>query len=419
MRLNIAFILLTFIICTAARSQDWQATAIPASARYDDVFFINDSVGWAVCGEGKIYHTTNGGNTWIVQFTTTKYLRSIKFVTPEIGYCGSLDTHLYRTTDGGQSWVDISAAITPKPAGICGLSVPDAQHVYGCGIWRSPAFIIKSSDGGVTWTYQDMSAYAKALVDIYFLNKDTGFAAGTANPSSRGGIVLYTTNGGATWEVKFETMTAEDIIWKIQSPDNNYFFGSVYGSPVTNARIVRSTNRGITWSTIQVKPSYHSFEMVGFLDRSTGWVGGRQTIFKTTDGGLTWSDNLMTGDRAFNRFFRLSNNLAYLSGNLIYKYKKDTPDPVDPGGLRNDHSIVVHPNPVNGRGRIQLQFVYNTFADVSLYTGDGKKIAILLHEHVSAGKRTISLNLNRYAAGVYYLVLNTNEGVMHTRLVKR
>lgn len=407
------------ILCSSLHAQfDWSVTGAPRSGRYDDIFFINDSVGWAAGADRQILCTKDGGASWQLQFTAPgKYLRSIEFATDRLGFCGSLDSTLYKTEDGGLTWIDITSDIHPRPPGICGLAAPDSLHIYGCGVYRSPAFIIKSSDGGRNWTYMDMSAYASRLVDIYFINKDTGFATGTANPETDGGIILYTANGGATWQVVFKTLVNDDFVWKIQTPDNMHFFGSVHSLPGTSSRILRSDNGGLKWTAIEVTASYSNLEMVGFVDRMTGWTGGRDALYKTTDGGATWTTNLTNYNVGFNRFFRVNASTVFLSGYLIYK-KKGGPEPRPDNSLAG-YNIRVTPNPANGPAKIILEVGWSTFANVSLYNANGTKLRNYLHAHVPAGTRTFDLDLTAYPAGTYFLVLRTNEGMTHCEVVKQ
>jgi photosystem II stability/assembly factor-like uncharacterized protein len=411
---------LCFFVSLQANTQSgWSATTIPASGRYDDIFFLNDNVGWAAGGDFKIFHTRDGGDSWQLQFSSTHYLRSIEFATPQLGFCGSLDSSFYKTTDGGKTWTDISSEINPKPPGICGLSTPDSLHIYGCGIWNSPAYLIRSADGGTTWTYTDMSAYAHTLVDIYFINKDTGFASGTANPATEGGIVLYTTDGGNTWQTKFKTMIPDEYIWKIQSPDNIHFFGSVNSPPSsTTTRMLQSSDRGITWRSRVIKNMFYDVEMIGFTDSLTGWTGGRSSLFKTTDGGLTWSDNLINTTRNYNRFFLTSKGTAYLSGTRIYKQKFGNPV-ISPRDSTIEHTISYSPNPTESFSRVDIDFKQNTFANLSLYSLEGKKLQTLLHEKVARGKKSINIFLTKYPVGAYFLVLRTNEGFLNIKVIKR
>ncbi|NEO62685.1 MAG: hypothetical protein F6J98_20510 [Moorea sp. SIO4G2] len=45
----------------------WVATPAPLAGRYDDIFFINPNVGWAVNGNGQILKTEDGGGHWKIQ----------------------------------------------------------------------------------------------------------------------------------------------------------------------------------------------------------------------------------------------------------------------------------------------------------------------------------------------------------------
>ncbi len=152
-----------FMFMTLSAFSQWTTLNIPSAGRYDDVFFVNDSLGWAAGGNsGRIYKTTNGGTSWTMQYNTGDYLRSIEFVNPLVGFCGSLESSLFKTTDGGATWIDIASTISPVLAGVCGLSAPSENVIYGCGIWSEPAFVIKSVDGGTTWTSINLSQYASA-----------------------------------------------------------------------------------------------------------------------------------------------------------------------------------------------------------------------------------------------------------------
>lgn len=400
-------------------AQNWKATNIPLSTgRYDDIFFLNDSVGWAVGGNlFKIYHTTNRGESWQEQLSPGKYLRSVEFLTSKLGFCGSLDTSLYKTTDGGATWKDIASTISPRPVGFCGLASPDSMTIYACGIWHSPAYIVRSTDQGNTWTHYDMSAYAQALVDMYFFSRDTGFAIGTAKDSADGGVILYTTNGGAAWQVMHKTKMPGDIVWKIQSPDRKNFFASVSALPSTgNARILKSTNKGATWNTLTFLQVFKHLQVIGFVDSLTGWTGD-DDIYETNDGGTNWKAILPNGT-GFNRFFRVNDSVAYISATTVYNRTYKLAAPVVTPNV-DKHSLRVMPNPTPGNVKVEVSFHNNTFANLSIYTANGRRVKQLIHSRVGVSQRTLSLNIYEYPAGIYYAVLRTNEGMLYRQFIKK
>lgn len=410
------------MICLPVTAQTGWRTIGPelSVARYDDIFFINDSTGWLAGGaEGKIFRTNNGGNSWTHQFTSGKYLRSIEFLNERKGFAGSLDTAFYKTTDGGITWTDISPSINPQIPGICGLSAPDSMNIFGCGTWFGPAFIIKSSNGGNNWTHIDMSAYATRLVDILFINKDTGWVSGMGLRPLELGVILRTTNGGASWELQYVTTSSDEYIWKLQTPDRKHFFGSVQPFPGRPVRLVRSDDGGQNWITLIVKPYYCHIQTVGFLNSRIGFIGGDTSLYKTTDGGATWSKNLSVGT-SYNRFFRVNDHLAYLTGRSVYKYNAASDETLPPiAGYDEVHSLKVFPNPVSDVLQVEAVFRNATRARLEVFDSKGTSLAILFDGRINADSRTFSVPVKHHPAGVYYVILRTNEGVIARRYVKQ
>jgi photosystem II stability/assembly factor-like uncharacterized protein len=408
-----------FIIIALPAFGQWTTLNIPSSGRYDDVFFIDELVGWAAGGNsGKIYKTTNGGATWTMQYNTGKYLRSIEFLTPTLGFCGSLESSLFKTTDGGVSWTDISSSISPVPPGICGLSAPSANVIYGCGIWSEPAFVIKSVNGGTTWTSIDLSQYASALVDIFFTSENVGFVVGKSNPASDGGIVLYTADGGTTWEVKHKTFANEDYIWKLQTPDSLHYYGSLDALPSTgNVRIVKSLDAGLSWTTDTIRDTYNYVQTIGFMDAQHGWTGGLNTLFETTDGGENWTP--ITVGSAYNRFYRVNENTAFLSGDRIYKYTNGTPTSNQYLGLTDEiHSISIAPNPFHNHVEIEMRIGNKTRSKLQLYSSDGKLLKTLYDGVADKGIKHFSVDCSDSGSQILFLVLKTNEELVYRKLVK-
>lgn len=398
----------------------WQATAIPTSGRYDDVFFINDTIGWAVGGDHKIFRTNNGGSSWQLQFSPGKYLRSVEFLTPQIGFCGSLDSSLYKTTDGGQTWTDIGSSLSPRPVGFCGLASPDSNTIYACGIWRSPAYVIRSIDKGNSWTHFNMSSFASALVDIHFTSRDTGFVIGKSIHPNEGGIILYTTTGGTNWQLVHKTNVAEDIVWKIQTPDRKNYFAAVSANPNSrNTRILKSNDGGMTWQTITIRPTFYHLQVVGFIDSLKGWAGD-DDLFETTDGGLTWK-TVLPAASGFNRFFRVNEGLAFLSANVVYKQKFDVitaVPPVTPDATQG-HQLRIVPNPVKGITSVEAIFERNTFASIAIFSSFGSKLKQLVHARVVKGLQRFSYDFSRQAAGTYFVVMRTDEGLIYQQVLRQ
>ena len=186
---------------SSAGVSGWRAlpNAPVASSRTDDIWFADEDTGWCVNSNGEVWRTDDGGDNWTLQLTVPQdhpakpYLRTIHFApeNPDVGWfgvlCGAQDSYLdilaHHTTDGGQTWTPVTNLPQGVPQGICGISVVNAEVMYGSGSNEPGANvigpgIIKTVDGGQTWTLIDMSKHATNLIDIWFEDEQHGYVVG-------------------------------------------------------------------------------------------------------------------------------------------------------------------------------------------------------------------------------------------------
>ena len=223
---------------SSAGVSGWRAlpNAPVASSRTDDIWFADEDTGWCVNSNGEVWRTDDGGDNWTLQLTVPQdhpakpYLRTIHFApeNPDVGWfgvlCGAQDSYLdilvHHTTDGGQTWTPVTNLPQGVPQGICGISVVNAEVMYGSGSNEPGANvigpgIIKTVDGGQTWTLIDMSKHATNLIDIWFEDEQHGYVVGGRTDDWCPGnqpwyrnyrdyaklipVVLETKDGGQTW----------------------------------------------------------------------------------------------------------------------------------------------------------------------------------------------------------------------------
>jgi photosystem II stability/assembly factor-like uncharacterized protein len=344
-------------------SFSWRRTNAPGSTvsgfRTDDIWFADATTGWGVNSEGNIIKTTDGGDSWITQAQFEDvYLRSVGFANATVGWVGTLTaTHrLLSTRDGGASWQLVTNLPAGAPPAICGISVVDANTLYASGtnFPDAPAAIIKTTNGGATWTAIDMSAHAAILVDIHFKNQNEGWVVGGRDDVGRPmaqrkrddvkPVLLHTTNGGATWTDRLTSIRRfcprGEWGWKIQVLDAQTMFASLEN--MLDGAILRSDDGGQTWRRFPINDRQRNanLEGIGFLDRDRGWVGGWGDIgfiggftSATTDGGNNWDNANQIGFR-LNRFRFIGNpvTVAYASGDTVYKFT-DQPPPAPLAGM--------------------------------------------------------------------------------------
>ena len=230
---SVLFLISLLTSLYSSAQYDWQAlpSAPTTPFRFDDVYFLNPKMGWAVkpiggpVTLGEIWETRDGGNNWVRNFDSSQtYYRCVGFKDSLNGWIGNLcDTTisndripLYATHDGGKNLIPVKLP-NPKPGGICGISVVTDSVIYAYGRYYGPPVLAMTKDGGNTWLTKDMSPYASVgLIDGWFWNKDTGFITGQDGSNS---VILHTVDGGNTWQTVYHaTRNDTDHVWKIFFP---------------------------------------------------------------------------------------------------------------------------------------------------------------------------------------------------------
>jgi photosystem II stability/assembly factor-like uncharacterized protein len=386
--------------------------------RFDDVFFLNENLGWAANGYyASVYKTTDGGLNWNLQTSnailgSSHYFRNIEFLDANIGFLGSLNGKFYKTLDGGATWNLVT--ITPNPAAICGLDCVGTSTIYGCGAYFSPAYIVKSTDSGVTWQYIDMSALANTLVEVLFLDENTGYAAGN---NAAGAVILKTTNGGTTWSILYNGTIPGEYVWKLQILHNNtnVIFGAISSVAPNDGKLIKSIDNGVTWTT-KVAPEV-DVQAVGFVDENHGWMGGHATGFhETTNGGDTWTNTTVGSN--LNRIFILNNDLAYACGTTIYKMTNNLAVNQFQEQARIPLFVRVAPNPIKDKLNLEIDFKGVDNLMLGLYSSTGQHIKQLkLDEIEGAITKKYTFDFP-YPAGIYFINLHTNTGRQSVKVVK-
>lgn len=416
-------VLLFLFFSNFLSAQTWQPlTSIlnnTNNQRFDDVFFLNENLGWAANGYfSAVYKTIDGGVNWTLQTTgamlgSSHYFRNIEFLDENIGFLGTLNQKFYKTIDGGTTW-NLVTNIAPNPVAICGLDCVGTSTIYGCGAYFGPAFIIKSTDSGNTWQYIDMSAYADALVEVYFMNENTGFATGG---NSTGGVILKTTDGGTTWTPILNTGTNGDYVWKLQvlNSNQNVIFVSVEGTAPNPGRLAKTIDGGANW-TLNLAPET-IVQAVGFVDENHGWMGGHTTgFYETFNAGATWT-NTGVGSN-LNRIFFVGNT-AYASGTTIYKMSSILSNSDFNEQDRVNLDVKVSPNPLTDKLNIEINFLAEDHMLIDLYDANGKLVKKLIKDDITTvGRKNYTFDFP-YPSGTYFIDFHNNTGRQSSKIIKK
>jgi len=184
--------------------------------------------------------------------------------------------------DGGQGWY----WQMPQPAGgfggLSALAFPDAGNVWAVG---DGGVILHSTDDGATWDSQSAPTSAD-LWSASFPDDQHGWVCGGSAAGTGGDVILGTTNGGTSWLDQTPAGLKDSLT-------NASFVSATHGWVATaGGDILKTSDGGATWQTL--KPSFaplaavSGYLTVDFVDASHGWAGVGNQIWMTIDGGKSW-----------------------------------------------------------------------------------------------------------------------------------
>ncbi len=426
---GLIFILSIFSFLPSVKAQTefrWQAlpNAPGPANRYDDVVFLNPSLGWVINGNGKIYKTADGGDSWDLLLDQPEtYWRAIGFADSLRGWAGNFgqlgqvprvtDTNmLYQTVDGGNTWTPVDIP-EPKPEGICGIWVASDSIVYAVGrIFGAPRFL-KTADGGASWSNTNMESLIDRLVDVYFFSPDSGFiVGGVGDLSVSSGRVLFTADGGDNWEIQHTTQQNAQWCWKISFPTRQVGYISLETfSEARTSYFLKTTDGGLTWEEKLLFVGYHE-QGIGFVTENLGWVGGDVQTYETTDGGVTWTRIQLFG-AGINRIRMLSDSLGYAVGRSVYKYSLQNITSVEPVTEVPErfHLAQNYPNPFNPSTQINYSLQTSAVVSLKIYDLLGNEVQTLVDAFHLDGAYSVMFDPGNLASGVYFYKLEAGDFV--------
>ncbi|HPT02791.1 MAG TPA: YCF48-related protein [Bacteroidales bacterium] len=265
------------ILATSDGGKKWELQPTGSDDFLISVSFIDIKKGWACGLRGTILRTKDGGSSWKPMKFPRSYLRDISFRDSLNGWLAVAYTDkLYYTIDGGQSWDSVA---TGNSGGFTQVKFFDSDHGLAVSTY-GPVFL--TSDGGASWqTVQTGAWYPNRLCMLDTLK---GFMCD-------GKAILFTTkDGGQTWTKKqFPEVGSMDIFFL--DKDTGWVAGLKYNSAgtVSEGRVGCTTNGGKTFTYYSV-PGTKAIYTVTFADSRHGWsVDNCGILFVTNDGGKSWA----------------------------------------------------------------------------------------------------------------------------------
>lgn len=339
-----------------------------------DVSIIDDDKIWFCTAlPASIYHSQNGGETWIGQFsdsTITTYFNYIEMFDENNGIAmGDGNENegpaiILITTDGGANWISVNDSAFGGYSGDLWRRIDfiDINTGYFRESGINPNLLFKTEDGCSTWTSTTLPENRGQALKFYDENI---------------GLVVHfrtyyrTLDGGLTWEEADRPDTNDpnwgmDVEYHPSDPSKVWFAGS--------DKVYFSSDSGSSWS---VEFSGNGIRDMVFIDENTGWV--------LTDDGIFYKGELAIDD--------------------------ENPHPI---------KFKVHqpyPNPFNPTTTIQFNVAARHASQLHIFDITGRMVETLVESELPMGEHEIVWNASNHPSGVYFVRLQNGEFVETQKVV--
>lgn len=382
-------------------SQQWTSLDF-SGEKIRDIAVHPENPGTIFVSGDKLYKSSDGGNSWD---TVYNYLNSIVFhPNPDTMYAtvglGSYSDGVYKSTNGGDNWSVLAWMF--RATSVMVPSYPEGTLVAGA----KGEGVYVSSDYGNTWTQMNDSLANKNVLALEHINPgapDSGqiYLAGT-----EGGIFYYYADTGEYWHNANIAANATVPAFSSDSTGDN-LWAAIDGGSYSDG-MYKSEDYGKTWDVSE----YWIFItdiLINPLNPNTVYAADSSGGVKmTTDGGMNW-ETINTGlDDSVVYCLALSraDTAKLYAGTSNGGYVMDFPNEVQE---ISDNDMAVYPNPAKDNLEIQL----SKKAKLEIRNAHGQVIEKLEMENT----RT-TLDVAKYASGIYLIVAETDKGIMVEKFIK-
>jgi photosystem II stability/assembly factor-like uncharacterized protein len=436
-----------YFLKTTNRGLDWDTLYIYNNLKLINFreFFMKDNIVYINgISSGVILKSTNYGLNWIdlSPYYHPTWCNSISFANSQTGYIGATDMLLLKTTNSGINWIIDTSLFKNN-----GFGHPSIYHIQftdeNTGWLLSDTGLFKTNNTGTNWIYKPFPTHSPD--NMYFINNNIGWlVVDTEYQSYNYSSVFKTTDGGNNFKfLGFVNALSTDI----------KFYDSLYGyiscqNILGGPNLFRTTNGGNNWQGIELG----TISSICIINRNKAFVGQSSGyIYKTTDGGDTWTisynyDNSWScikfvnentgfatnykknicyttngGDNwnysnigfysGLGEIYFTPQNIGFIVGGYAKIFRTDNLGGII--GINNHNEVTLQnyklyqnfPNPFNPETTIKYSLPKNAFVTIKVYNILGKEITTLLNENKPIGDYSTVFNGSKFSSGVYFYSL--------------
>lgn len=407
--LNIVFSCLIF-------PQDyWQKIQTPIELNLNTLFCLDSSNIWVGADSGKVLFTPDQGKTWRINETgRNENLVKIFFLDENYGWgivhyeeFPEYRTIILKTTNGGVDW---SYSFYPID-NIFLYSIVFFDTAKG---WVGGDIeLAYTEDGGQNWyaPVVDSTFLYFPVYDLKFFDEEIGYAVGGYIDFVA--VIWVTIDSGKTWNSSYATA---DPIFAIHIFDENYAYALTSDlSHNFSIEVLKTYNRGNDW-TNEALDLYGTVSSISFRTIDEGWatMGRDKLALLTLDGGESWEYFPMVDSAIVNdvEFIDSLNGFMVGDSGRFFVYKpKDPTSVLDIDDVRSPkqfHLFQNYPNPFNAQTEIRYFLENESFVSLKLFNLLGEEIKIIDIGMKNRGTHSLNVALDDIPSGVYLYQLQIN-----------
>lgn len=216
---------------------------------------------------------------------------------------------LFTTADAGARWIKITPPVSDPLANVLSVTFSGPQDAWAIVLHPESSPVVsldRTSDGGHSWTAVSLPGAGNSLSagSISFANPADGFAAFSEYQQPHA-LVFATTDGGAHWHQVSAGAPAVGTGIEFTSASNGW-------GVMSSGRLYRTTDGGLRWSEARLPGSGRQTSQAGpavslpaFFGQDgvvlvrgpgNGLAAGQAQVETTDDGGLSWQPHSLPFD---------------------------------------------------------------------------------------------------------------------------
>jgi photosystem II stability/assembly factor-like uncharacterized protein len=330
----------------AEKPAAWTRISLPVDTVLFDLDFVKDAPehGWLVGSKGTFLETLDGGDTWVPRtFANLDPDEELTYRFENVSFSGNdgwvigKPAIMLHTKDGGKSWlrVPVSPKLPGEPTLITALGPDRAEMTTSSGA------VYETTNGGRNWKAQvketiDSTLNRTISSGVSGASYFTGSIIGVIRDitgrylaiSSRGNFFL-------TWEPgqEFWIPRARETSRRIQamgfienSADKGIWMSTRGGGLSFTTDVDLDSVNSFEFQNADIKTGGYGILDVAYKNSNELWAAcGGGNLYKSMDGGKTWSKDNETGKIPGNlykiKFFGKKQGFVLGSSGILLKYK--------------------------------------------------------------------------------------------------